>query len=94
MQEQPQIFETFVTDQRLREFRDTLHHVDEVEHNTSFRPHDEIEIAQADVEIDNDDFFTCCASAAPSAAVDVVFPTPPFPDVTTKTLAILISFVC
>src|SRR3984957_2681721 len=34
-----------------------------------------------------------CASAAPSAAVDVVLPTPPLPDVTTKTLAILISFV-
>src|ERR1700754_1945839 len=30
-----------------------------------------------------------CASAAPSAAVDVVLPTPPLPDVTTKTLAIL-----
>src|ERR1700678_209672 len=32
-----------------------------------------------------------CASAAPSAAVEVVLPTPPLPDVTTKTLAILIS---
>src|SRR5580692_2111742 len=31
------------------------------------------------------------ASAAPSAAVEVVLPTPPLPDVTTKTLAILIS---
>src|SRR5882724_3685460 len=29
------------------------------------------------------------ASAAPSAAVDVVFPTPPLPDVTTRTLAIV-----
>src|SRR3954465_12003636 len=29
-----------------------------------------------------------CASAAPSAAVDVVFPTPPLPDVTTITFAI------
>src|SRR3974390_3310442 len=27
-----------------------------------------------------------CASAAPSAAVDVVLPTPPLPDVTTTTL--------
>src|ERR1700692_4955437 len=32
-----------------------------------------------------------CAKAAPSAAVDVVLPTPPLPDVTTKTLAILLS---
>src|SRR5215212_335885 len=30
-----------------------------------------------------------CASAAPSAAVDVVLPTPPLPDVTTSTFAIL-----
>src|SRR5882762_5851286 len=29
------------------------------------------------------------ASAAPRAAVDVVFPTPPLPDVTTRTLAII-----
>src|ERR1044071_7518786 len=29
-----------------------------------------------------------CASAAPSAAVEVVFPTPPLPEVTTRTLAI------
>src|SRR5260370_15990912 len=34
-------------------------------------------------------FSPICARAAPSAAVEVVFPTPPFPDVTTKTLAIL-----
>src|ERR1700739_1294407 len=33
-------------------------------------------------------FSPICASAAPSAAVEVVLPTPPLPDVTTKTLAI------
>src|SRR5438445_5400070 len=33
-------------------------------------------------------FSPSCASAAPSAAVEVVFPTPPLPDVTTRTLAI------
>src|SRR5512139_1526969 len=32
-------------------------------------------------------FCPVCASAAPSAAVDVVLPTPPLPDVTTMTLA-------
>src|ERR1700722_1973047 len=36
-------------------------------------------------------FSPICASAAPSAAVEVVLPTPPLPDVTTRTLAILIS---
>src|SRR5258705_5450179 len=33
-------------------------------------------------------FCPLCASAAPSAAVEVVFPTPPLPEVTTSTLAI------
>src|SRR5476651_1076658 len=36
-------------------------------------------------------FSPICASAAPSAAVEVVLPTPPLPDVTTNTLAILAS---
>src|SRR5215472_645733 len=35
-------------------------------------------------------FLPFCASAAPSAAVEVVLPTPPLPDVTTSTLAIFI----
>src|SRR5580692_5385376 len=35
-------------------------------------------------------FSPICASAAPSAAVVVVLPTPPLPDVTTRTLAILL----
>src|SRR6201992_4323437 len=35
-------------------------------------------------------FLPFCASAAPIAAVDVVLPTPPLPDVTTSTLAIFI----
>ncbi len=34
-------------------------------------------------------FCPACASAAPSAAVVVVLPTPPLPDVTTRTLAML-----
>src|SRR6266540_5126090 len=36
-------------------------------------------------------FCPASASAAPRAAVDVVFPTPPFPDVTTRTLAIFVT---
>src|SRR6476619_227051 len=38
-------------------------------------------------------FWPVCASAAPSAAVDVVLPTPPLPDVTTRTLA-MFAFSC
>src|SRR5262249_45447597 len=37
-------------------------------------------------------FCPACANAAPSAAVDVVFPTPPLPDVTPMTLAISAPF--
>src|SRR5690606_17193765 len=35
-----------------------------------------------------------CARAAPKAALDVVLPTPPLPDVTTSTLPIFLSCVC
>jgi len=31
-----------------------MHHIDEIEHDAPFGAHDEIEIAQADVEIDDD----------------------------------------
>src|ERR1700724_2632153 len=38
-------------------------------------------------------FSPVCASAAPSAAVEVVLPTPPLPDVTTKTWPMSLPFV-
>src|SRR3712207_4962970 len=38
-------------------------------------------------------FLPPSASAAPSAAVEVVFPTPPLPDVTTSTLAIFLALL-
>ena len=44
-----------VADQRLGQFRFALDNVDEVVDDAPFRAHDEIEIAQADVEIDDDD---------------------------------------
>ena len=52
---QPQVLEALVADQRLRELGDALHHVDEVEHHAAFRAHDQIEIAQPDVKIHDDD---------------------------------------
>ena len=55
---QPQILEPLVADQRLRKFRHALHDVDEVEYDPPLRPHNEIEIPQADVEIDDDDLFS------------------------------------
>ena len=61
---------------------------DQVEDHSPLGPHDQIEIAQADVEVDNDDFLAGARQRAPRAAVEVVLPTPPLPDVTTTTWAI------
>ena len=86
-----QRLEPLVADQRLGELGVALDDVDEVEDHAPLGAHDEVEVAQADVEIDHDDVLCPpCASAAPSAAVDVVLPTPPLPDVTTRTLAIVL----
>ena len=51
--QQPQIFQPLVADQRLRQLGDALHHVDQVEHDAAFGAHHEVEVAQADVEIDH-----------------------------------------
>ena len=53
--QQPQILQPLVADQRLLQLGDALHHVDEVEHHAAFGAHHQIEVAQADVEIDDDD---------------------------------------
>src|SRR5262249_40182705 len=66
--EQPQCIETLVADQRLRKFDGTLDHIDEVEYHPSFGAHHEIEIAQADVEIDHGHGLSglseCCAKGS------------------------------
>ena len=61
--QQPQILQPLVADQRLRELGDALHDIDEVEHDAPFGAHDEIEIAQADVEVDDDDLLAAFAPA-------------------------------
>ncbi|MEH2577241.1 hypothetical protein V1272_006576 [Bradyrhizobium sp. AZCC 1708] len=53
--QQPEIFQPLVADQGLRQLGDTLHHVDEVEHHAAFGAHHQIEVAQADIEIDHHD---------------------------------------
>jgi nitrate reductase beta subunit len=47
--------EAFVADQRLRQLGVALDDVDEVVDDPAFSPHHEIEIAQADIEIDHND---------------------------------------
>jgi hypothetical protein len=53
--EQGERIDALVADQRLREFGVALHDIDEVEDHTALRPHDEVQIAEADIEIDHDD---------------------------------------
>ncbi len=65
--QQPEILEPLVADQRLRKLRDALHHVDEVEHDAAFGPHHEVEVAQADVEIDDDDLVAALRRVRPPA---------------------------
>ena len=43
-----------VADQRLRQLGVALHDVDEVEHDAALGAHDQVEVAQADVEVDDD----------------------------------------
>ncbi len=71
--------ETLVPDQRLRKLGVALHHIDQIEDDASLRPHDQVEVAQAHVEIDEDDLLPAWASAAPREAEEVVLPTPPCP---------------
>jgi hypothetical protein len=47
--------EPLVADQRLGELGVALHDVDEVVDDAALGPHHEVEVAQADVEIDDDD---------------------------------------
>ena len=56
--QQPQSVETLVADQGLRQLGDALHDVDQIEHDAPFGAHHEIEIAQADVEIHDDDLLS------------------------------------
>src|SRR5690606_35236714 len=48
-----QVVEALVLDQRLLERGLALHHVDEVVHHPALAAHDQVEVAQANVEIDH-----------------------------------------
>ncbi len=53
--EQMQRLDALVPDQRLRELGVALRHIDEVEDDAPLRAHDQIEVAQANIEIDDAD---------------------------------------
>jgi hypothetical protein len=58
-------------------------HVEHVEAHARFEAEHDVEIAQADVGVDERDARAGAASATPTLAVVVVLPTPPLPLVTT-----------
>ena len=83
-----QVLDPLVLDQRLMQADAVVDDVDEVEHDPALAAHDQVEVAQADVEVDDDGLL---AAAAPGRwrwrRREVVLPTPPLPDVTTMTLS-------
>lgn len=60
-----------------------MHDVDEVVHHAAFAPHDQVEVAQADVEVDHRHLLPRRARPQARLALEVVLPTPPLPEVTT-----------
>src|SRR5947209_10296546 len=58
-----EILQALVADQRLVELGIAVDDVDEVEDDAAFASHDEIEIAQADVEIDDHRFLAALGEA-------------------------------
>jgi hypothetical protein len=57
--------------------------VDEVVHDATLAAHDQVEVAQADVEVDDGDLVATRARPQARLALVVVLPTPPLPEVTT-----------
>ena len=56
--EKPERLQPLVADERLRQLGNALDDVDEVEDDAAFGAHDQVEIAQADIEIDDGNHFT------------------------------------
>ena len=65
-----------------------LNDVHKVIHDATLTSHDEVEVTQADIEVDNDGFLPFWAKPVAMAALEVVLPTPPLPEVTTIMRAI------
>ena len=90
-----QVFQPLVANECLGKFCDAVNHALIGSKTTAaLGAEHEIKVSQADVEINHDN-----ASAhlereqRLNAAVDVVLPTPPLPDVTTKTCATSLPFI-
>ncbi len=51
-----EVFQTLVFDQRLLQVGFAVYHVDEVIHHAALATHDQVEVTQADVEVDDNCF--------------------------------------
>ncbi|MGY3292150.1 hypothetical protein ACVWWP_005217 [Bradyrhizobium sp. LM3.6] len=49
----------------LRQLGHALHHVDEVKHDPALGAHHKVEVAQADVEVDDDDLLAALRQRSP-----------------------------
>jgi hypothetical protein len=61
--------------------------IDQVVDDAPLAAHDQVEVAQPDVEVDDHRFVPALREAQAMRRLVVVLPTPPLPDVTTTTLA-------
>ena len=53
--QQIEIFQPLVANERLRQLRDAVDDVDQIEHHASFGAEHQVEVAQPDIEVDDDD---------------------------------------
>ena len=77
--ENVEIFRALIFNQRLVQCGIALNDVDEIINDATFAAHNQVEVTQADVEVDNDGFFPFWAKPVAMAALEVVLPTPLYP---------------
>ena len=53
--QQIEIFQPLVANERLRQLGDAVDDVDQIEHHAPFGAHDQVEVAQPDIEVDDHD---------------------------------------
>ena len=71
--------EPLVADECLGELRVALHHVDEIKDDPPFGPHNQIKVAQTDIEIHNDDILPIVSKGGAECGSRGGFSDPAFP---------------
>jgi hypothetical protein len=88
-----QVVALLVLDQGLVQVGFALDDVDQVIDHAALAAHDQVEVAQADVEVDHCGLVAAQARPEAKLALVVVLPTPPLPEVTTTILAMFARFL-